>query len=145
MKFPITPVHVIGTTLFLTGLVYWDSSKHKVDYKNAWVLGTAFFPPVAFAYGLLRYLSSHKVELTKRQQMEILKRQELQKHREEIRAERRAMEKAAKLKRAGKTQETIAKEQQADLARQAEEREKLRENLDYHAKRRADRLKLRKD
>jgi len=44
----------------------------------------------------------------------------------------------------GKTPEELAQEQEADIKRQDAERKKLRENLDYHAAKRAEKLKIRK-
>ncbi|MCH3914299.1 MAG: hypothetical protein LKJ99_01575 [Acidaminococcaceae bacterium] len=144
IRFPMTQAQVIIGTLLLTAIVYWDSHKHKVSYRNLWVLATFFFTPVFLAYFILRFISSHKVELSKREKMEMLKRQEFEKHSKEVRAERRALEKAAALRCLGKTPEELAQEQEADIKRQDAERKKLRENLDYHAAKRAEKLKIRK-
>lgn len=142
MKFPLTQVHVIAFTLLLTVLVYWDCRKHHIAHGNLWIVATVFFPPVVLAYGILRFVTSHKIELTKRQKLEMVKRQEFAQRSKQIRAERRALEKAATLRRAGKSEALLAGEQQAEAARQEEERKKLRENLEYHAKRRAEKLKI---
>lgn len=145
IRFPMTQAHVIAFTLLLTALVYWDSRKHKVPHRSLWILGTAFFPPVILAYAILRFVNSHKVELTQRQRIELMKRQEFVKHSKQVRAERLALEKAEALRKAGKTPEELAEEQQAELNRQQAERAKLRENLDYHADKRAERLKIKKN
>ena len=50
IRFPMTQAQVIIGTLLLTAIVYWDSHKHKVSYRNLWVLATFFFTPVFLAY-----------------------------------------------------------------------------------------------
>ena len=144
LKFPNLQIHYIVLVCLLTFLVYKDSRKHHVKYRNLWVLGTAFWAPIAVVYAMVRFVTAQKFRLTKRQRVERDQRKAAAEHSKTIRVRRRAWELEELKGRYGKSPAQIKKEAAAKLAKQEAERQKLRENLDDHARRRAERMKLRK-
>ena len=86
-------VIVTLVVILLTYLVYRDTRKKTIAYKNFWIVATILFPPIVIVYAVYSALFSREIVLSKKQQIEIARRKEIEKKKRIIAAEKEALEK----------------------------------------------------